>query len=79
LETARQRIDPSGPARGTGTDLGKVGVDGTWAGGRLRKCGRCLGPKPIVHSPVTQLIVTRDALLQLCSEHITVKSAAAAS
>jgi hypothetical protein len=23
-------------------------ADGTWAGEKLRKCGRCLGPKPIV-------------------------------
>jgi palmitoyltransferase len=48
LETARQRINPSGRGQGSRTDSGRVGLDGTWAGGRLRKCGRCLGPKPIV-------------------------------
>ena len=28
-------------------------ADGTWAGEKLRKCGRCLGPKPIVSIETT--------------------------
>jgi hypothetical protein len=52
-----------------------VFADGTWGGDRLRKCGNCSGPKPLVSS-VQNFHGDEPVLIDpLLSERITVKYA----